>query len=73
MERMSDHDLVQALNAVDHSLALGITNSFQGERGAAHWIKCLAPGAMGRRSDQLLASPNPTLWAELARWIRASD
>lgn len=73
MSRMSDHGLVQALDSVDHSLALGILDSFRGEHGAAEWIQRLAPSALGIRSEQLLTSPDPELWAELARWIRDSD
>lgn len=73
MNRMSDQSLVQALDSVDHALALGIVSSFRGEHGAAEWIQRLAPCALGIRSEKLLASPDPMLWAELARWIRDSD
>jgi hypothetical protein len=73
MECMSDHRLVQALDHVDHSLALGIVNSFKSERAAADWIRCLAPCALGTRSGQLLSTSDPLLWSELAFWIRTSD
>jgi len=73
MAVLVDHDILVALDRVDHDLAQGVLGTMGGEHAAARWVITMAKCALGARADEALSSNDQGLWLSIANWIRNVD
>lgn len=73
MAGLVDHDILVALDRVDHDLAQGVLGTMGDEHAAARWVVTMARCALGARAEEALSSDDRSVWLTIANWIRAVD
>lgn len=73
MAVLVDHEILMALDRVDHALAQGVLSTMGTEHAAAMWVITMARCALGAGADDRLSSDDQSLWLMIANWIRTVD